>query len=86
MAAFLALVEASTLFQESTGGGKFFLVRYLIASRTSCWKDLVVACTFFAPHNVEVILFLILPGIIRTKPSGPLIEIISPSNGLRDFL
>ena len=62
MAAFSALVEASTLFQESTGGGEFFLVRYLIAFQNFLLLEGFSRCMYilFAPRNKEVTLFLIL--------------------------
>ena len=60
--AVLALVEASTLFRESTGGGEFFLVRYLIAFQNFLLLEGFSRCMYivFAPYNLEVTLFLIL--------------------------
>ena len=56
MAAFSALVEASTLFRENTGGGGFFLVRYAIAFQIFLTLEGFSYCMhiLFAPSNIEV--------------------------------
>ena len=87
MAAFSVLVEASTPFWESTVVDEFFLVRYLIAFQNFLLEGFS-HCMYihFAPYNIEVTLFLILLYFCQELSSGPLIQIIFPSNGLCDFI
>jgi len=55
MAAFSALVEASTLFRENIGGGEFFLVGYVIAFQIFLMLEGFSYCRYilFAPSNIE---------------------------------